>query len=100
MAQFVIIARDATDEKALERRMAVREAHMTLVDEGIKKGENHMGAAMLNDKGEMCGSVMVVEFPDRAGLEAWLAIEPYVTGKVWDEIEVIECKIPPKFLRK
>lgn len=98
--QFVIIARDATDEKALERRMAAREAHMVLIDEGIQKGQNHMGAAMLDESGAMCGSVMVVEFPDRSALESWLKVEPYVTGKVWDDIEIIECKIPPKFLKK
>lgn len=98
--QFVVIARDATDDKALERRMAAREAHMKLIDEGIALGRNIMGAAMLNDKGEMCGSIMTVQFETRAALNEWLKLEPYVTGKVWQDIEIIECKIPPKFLEK
>lgn len=100
MAQFVVIGRDATDEKALERRMAARDAHIQVIDAGIASGRNLMGAAMLNDQGNPCGSVMVLDFPDRAALDAWLKVEPYVVGKVWDDIEVIECKIPPQFLQK
>ena len=98
--QFVVIGRDATDEKALERRMAARDAHMKVIDEGIAIGRNIMGAAMLNDNGDMCGSVMTMEFESRAALDEWLRTEPYVVGKVWDDIEIIECKIPPKFLKK
>ena len=98
--QFVIIARDATDEGALERRTKARDAHIADVNAGIDNGTNHMGAAMLNDVGEMCGSVMVVEYETRAALDAWLKTEPYVQGKVWGDVEIIECKIPPKFLEK
>jgi uncharacterized protein YciI len=100
MPQFVIIARDATDEKALERRMAARDAHMVMIDEGIATGRNIMGAAIINDEGDMCGSIMTMEFESRAALDAWMKTEPYVTGNVWADIEIIECKIPPKFLKK
>jgi hypothetical protein len=33
------------------------------------------------------GSAVIVEFPSRAVLDAWLASEPYVTGGVWRRIE-------------
>jgi uncharacterized protein len=36
----------------------------------------------------MVGSMLLVEFPDRGGLDAWLEADPYVTGGVWKEIEV------------
>lgn len=93
--QFTIIAIDAQDADALQRRFAAREAH-------IQNTENHkqhmiMGAATLNEKGEMNGSVMIVEFPNRNALDEWLANEPYVAGKVWDKITVLPCKVGPSF---
>ncbi|MCK5283949.1 MAG: hypothetical protein KAJ86_00020 [Alphaproteobacteria bacterium] len=98
MSYFVIIARDGIDEGALDRRNAVRDAHMEKVNAGIDTGQNIMGAAMLDDNGNMCGSIMTVKFEDRAALDEYLKAEPYVIGNVWQDIEVIECKIPLKFL--
>ncbi len=36
----------------------------------------------------MKGSLLVVEFVDRAALDAYLAHEPYVMEGVWQDIEV------------
>ncbi|MCB1538930.1 MAG: hypothetical protein H6865_04470 [Rhodospirillales bacterium] len=95
--QFLVIARDGGDADALKRRLAVREQHIALSNEAIKRGEQLLGAAMLNEDGAMKGSVMIVDFPDRATLDAWLRVEPYVTGKVWQDIEIIPCRIGPSF---
>ncbi len=95
--QFIIIARDAKDDGALSRRMAAREAHMEGVKAGIEAGQNLIAAAMLKEGGDMAGSVMIVEYPDRVALDEWLKNEPYVIGEVWQDIEIIECKIPPAF---
>jgi uncharacterized protein YciI len=43
---------------------------------------------MLDDDGAMIGSACIVEFDDRAALDAWLDSDPYVTGDVWRTIEV------------
>lgn len=93
--QFVIIARDGKDEKALERRMAVREAHLAAFREGLGK-HIVIGGAMLSEQETMCGSVMVVDFPDRAALDAWLQTDPYVTGNVWQEIEIFPFRLAGK----
>jgi hypothetical protein len=39
--QFVVIAYDGTDEAALDRRMAVREAHLALAKEMFDAGKWH-----------------------------------------------------------
>lgn len=96
--QFLILAYDATDPDALARRMAVREQHFAVIERYKAAGHMHIGAAILDDAGKMIGSVLVVEFPARAALDAWLAEEPYVTGRVWEKIEVQPCKIGPSFL--
>ena len=95
--QFTIIARDYKDSDALSRRMAARQAHIELSNQAKEKGEHLFGVAMLNEEGQMCGSIMVVNLPSRKEVAAWLAIEPYITGKVWEHIEVIPCKIGPSF---
>lgn len=98
--QFIIIGLDDTDDEAQARRAAARDAHLAICEDGVKKGEHLMGAAMLNDNEQMCGSVMIVDFPDRAALEDWLKTEPYVTGKVWNKIDIIPCKVGPSFTAK
>lgn len=97
--QFIIIARDHTDAEALNRRLAARTAHLDYSDAAFLRGEQIMGAAMLNDNDTMCGSVMIVDFPDRDALDLWLKVEPYVTGKVWERLEIIPCRIGPCFLK-
>jgi uncharacterized protein YciI len=82
--QFVIKAYDG--EGMLEKRMEVRPRHL----EGMKAlGKQIICAGgLLDEEGRMKGSALVVDFPDRAALEQYLANEPYVTEKVWQKIEV------------
>ncbi len=88
MPQFLVIAYDGTDEQALARRMAARPAHLEGVKPMVEKGELIAGGAILDDNEKMIGSMALVDFPDRAALDAWLARDPYVTGDVWRRIEV------------
>lgn len=97
MQQFVIIAYDAKDEGAMARRMVAREAHMEAMAQARKNGQMICGVALLDDAGKMIGSNIVVNMPDRASVDAWLAAEPYVTGKVWDNITVIPAKLGDSF---
>ncbi|KAJ3080629.1 hypothetical protein HK102_002925 [Quaeritorhiza haematococci] len=83
--QFVLYARDATDEKALERRLAVRQAHLDRAAKGKEEGVVLMGGAILSDDAErkMCGSVMVFEFPTKEAAEKYIEQDPYVKNNVW-----------------
>lgn len=87
--QFLVTAYDGTDAEAPARRQAVREAHLAGARELTEKGNFLIGGAILNETGEMVGSAVVCEFPTRADLDAWLATDPYVTGDVWQKIEVV-----------
>ena len=82
--QFLVKAYDG--EGMLERRMAVRPRHL----EGMKKLGKQIVCAggLLDDEGKMKGSALVLEFPDRAALDDYLANEPYVTEHVWEKVEV------------
>src|SRR5580704_15774872 len=95
--QFQILATDYTDSEALNRRLANREAHVKLGNKMKARGELHFAVAHLDSSGKMTGSNMIVEFPSRNELDSWLKAEPYVTGKVWENINVTPCKIGPSF---
>lgn len=96
--QFLVLGYDGSDAQALERRLAVRDAHIALGDKMRDAGKMLYGAAILDDSGKMIGSVLICEFPSRAELDEWLKVEPYVTGKVWQKIEVQNCKVGPSFV--
>ena len=95
--RFIVIGRDGTDAEAPARRQAVRDAHLKLGNQGIQDGNFLMAAALLDDNHNMIGSVMLVDFEDRAALDAWLKVEPYVTGDVWKDIEVCPAAVGPSF---
>lgn len=99
MPQFLLTAYDATDPEAMNRRMAAREAHLANIADYKARGHMHMGAALLDEEGKMIGSAIIAEFPTRAEFDAWLMQDPYVTGKVWHEMQVVACKIAPSFVK-
>jgi len=88
MAQFLLLAYDGTDKDALARRRAARPAHFEGIQPMVAKGELRAAGAILDDGGNMIGSVVMADFPSRAELDAWLAREPYVQQGVWQRIEV------------
>ena len=86
--QYLVIAHDGTDAEAPARRQAARPDHIEGVKALKESGAMILGGAMLDDGGQMTGSACVVEFETRAELDAWLENDPYVTGNVWQKIEV------------
>jgi len=94
--QFIVTGHDGDDDKALERRLAAREAHLKSAKEMYENGRWLYAVAILNDDGKMAGSVIVCDFPSREALEEqWLKNEPYVTGDVWKKIEITRGQVAP-----
>ncbi len=86
--QFLVVARDGSDEDALERRQATRPTHLASIAPLVEGGNILVGGAILNEAGDMIGSMLLVEFPDRSGVDAWIEADPYVTDGVWRDVEV------------
>lgn len=86
--QFLLIAYDGTDQGAQERRMKFRPEHLFKIEKLKKAGEFLFGGAILSENGQMTGSMIVYDFPDRAALDERLKEEPYIFGKVWEKIEI------------
>ena len=82
--QFVITAHDG--KNVLEKRMAVRPEHL----ENMARLGSHVLCAggILDGDGKPAGSVLVVDFDSRDRLEEYLASEPYIREKVWQDVTV------------
>ncbi|MFJ8741544.1 YciI family protein [Embleya sp. NPDC127516] len=95
--QFLLIAHDGTDEHAATRRLAARPRHIELGDTMVAAGRMLFGTAILDADGRTIGSMLVLDFPTRAELDAWLAVEPYMTGDVWRDVDIRPCAVGPSF---
>jgi uncharacterized protein YciI len=86
--QFLLIAHDGTDSDALQRRLNVREEHLRKISLLKKAGEFLFGGAILDENGNMTGSMIVYDFPDRKTLDERLKDEPYLSTGVWKRTEI------------
>ncbi len=88
MPQFIIQAKDYTDEESLKRRLAARSAHLERMKEERNKGVFVLGGALLDNNDRMIGSVIILSLPNEESVWQWIRQDVYVTGTVWNEITV------------
>jgi uncharacterized protein YciI len=77
--------------------MAARPAHLENAARLQAEGHLLVGGALVDDAGQMVGSACVAQFVTRAELDAWLRTDPYVTGGVWRDIEVLPYRVAPHY---
>ena len=95
--QWLIIARDGTDEGAPARRLAARPAHLDHAARLQAAGHLLIGGALIDDDGKMVGTAAIAQFATRTELDEWLQTDAYVTGDVWREIEVHPYRVAPHY---
>lgn len=91
---YLVIAHDYAD--GFDRRQQHRAAHLESAALLKEEGKLLYAAAIIKE-GKMRGSMMVLNFSTDEEFNAWKDYEPYITGKVWERIEITECAIPPLF---
>lgn len=84
--QFVINAHDGKD--AYERRMSVRAQHLENMAKYNEAGHVICAGGMTNAEGKLIGSVLIMDFDSRDQLDEYLANEPYIKAKVWEDIVI------------
>jgi uncharacterized protein YciI len=86
---FVIRAIDG--EGKLEKRMEVRPRHF----EGMDRMKEHLVCAggLLDDAGNLKGSLLVMDFQSRQELDEYLAHEIYVVEHVWEQITIDQMNV-------
>ena len=83
---FVVTCKDKAG--ALELRMANRPAHIEYLKAHLDKVV--LGGAMLtDDRQSPIGSTLVLDFQDRADLDAFLAEDPYVKSGLFEQVTIV-----------
>jgi len=82
---FVAVCLDI--KNGLERRMSVREGHLAHL-RAQPAGFAKLAGPFLDAQGEMCGSMFIFEAESVAAVEAYFAGDPYVTGGVFESVEI------------
>jgi len=81
---FAFVLRDAPGMAA--RRLEVRPEHRAYL--GAVADRIAFAGPLLDDAGAMSGSLLVIDFADRAAALAWLAAEPFTRAGVYGTSEV------------
>ena len=84
---IALIARDKPG--ALNIRKANREAHLAYIKE---TGVVAQAGPLLDDAGEMNGSLVILEVGDMAAAQAWADNDPYAKAGLFDTVELIPWK--------
>lgn len=70
---------------ALQTRMDNREAHLAYIaDTGVVE----MAGPVLDDDGNMCGSLIVLEVADMAAAQDWAANDPYAKAGLFSDVRI------------
>ena len=86
-----VVIRAIDGEGKLEKRMEVRPLHF----EGMDRMKEHLVCAggLLDDAGNLKGSLLVMDFQNRQELDEYLAHEIYVVEHVWEQISIDQMNV-------
>jgi len=79
--RFALMTQDKPG--ALQTRMDNREAHLAYIAE---TGVVEMAGPVLDDSGQMCGSLIVLEVEDLATAQAWADADPYAKAGLFSNV--------------
>ncbi len=79
--RFALMTKDKPG--ALQTRMDNREAHLAYITE---TGVVEMAGPVLDDDGQMCGSLIVLEVDDLAAAQAWADNDPYAKAGLFSDV--------------
>lgn len=85
--RFALITKDKPG--ALQLRMDNRAAHLAYIEE---TGVVEMAGPFLDEDGQMCGSLIVLEVANIAAAQAWAAGDPYAKAGLFEEVILNEWK--------
>jgi uncharacterized protein YciI len=84
MPTYVLMCLDKPG--SLPLRMATREAHLAYI--AGRKAEIRIGGPLLDENGDMAGSLLVIEAQDLAAAQAFSADDPYKKAGLFERVEI------------
>ena len=85
---IALIARDKPG--ALETRLANREAHLAYA--ASAQITLKFGGPLLDDNGDMCGSLLIMDVPSMDDARAFAENDPYAKAGLFQSVELLEWK--------
>jgi uncharacterized protein YciI len=85
--KYAIICAD--NAGALQIRLDTRAAHLAYIEE---TGVVEKAGPFLNDAGEMCGSLLVLEVENLDAAQAWADNDPYAKAGLFKSVSVLAWK--------
>jgi len=86
---WILLAEDRADRGHL--RIENRDAHLAWLGESAEH-VIRAGPFLADDGSAMTGSMLVLEFPDRASVEQWAAGDPYLAAGLFDSVTIKQWK--------
>ncbi len=86
MPLFVVSYIDKPD--SLPLRMATRPAHLAYAHDEANPAKLKIGGPYLDEKGDMCGSLIILDAPDHATAIKFTENDPYVKAGLFSSIDV------------
>ncbi len=80
---YAIIAHDRPD--SLPLRQEIRPAHLAYV---AQTGIVQIGGPLLDEKGDMCGSLVILDVGSREEAERWAQDDPYAKAGLFERVEI------------
>ncbi|WP_121629328.1 YciI family protein [Tropicibacter alexandrii] len=84
---IALIAKDKPG--ALQTRKDNRDSHLAYID---ATGVVTQAGPLLDDAGEMCGSLVILDVTDMAAAQDWADNDPYAKAGLFDSVELIAWK--------
>lgn len=84
MPLFALFCVDKPD--SLDLRLATRPAHLAYA--GGFSGQMKLGGPLLDAKGDMAGSLMILEADDLDAAKAFSANDPYTQAGLWQSVDI------------
>lgn len=84
MPHFILTCRDKAD--ALDLRLATRPAHAAYIAERLDIVK--LAGPLLNEDGQMIGSLIIFDVDDRAQVQAFADNDPYTKAGVFESVSI------------
>jgi uncharacterized protein YciI len=81
--KFAIICADKAG--ALQIRLDTRTEHLAYLEQ---TGVVEQAGPFLNEAGDMCGSLVIIEVADLAAAQAWADSDPYAKAGLFENVSV------------